>query len=100
MLMPLAKAALLWERLWPRLWPVVGVSGLFVSLALFDVLPQLAYWLHGVILLGFTAAVLWTLHNGLKGLRNYCVWVEEKNLTRENFEDIVKRTITACGKTV
>ena len=38
-MMPLARTALIWERLWPRLWPTAGIVGTFIALALFDVLP-------------------------------------------------------------
>ena len=42
----LARVMLAWEALWPALWPSVGVACLFLSLALFDVLPILPGWLH------------------------------------------------------
>ncbi|MEE8623568.1 MAG: TIGR02302 family protein [Alphaproteobacteria bacterium] len=51
----LARLALYWERLWPALWPAVGVCGLFLALALFDVLPRLPGWLHLLVLMGFGA---------------------------------------------
>lgn len=56
-----AWAALLWERLWPLLLPPLCVAGLFLSLALFDVLPLLPGWLHGLVLAvtaGLLAALL------------------------------------------
>ncbi|MBK8175491.1 MAG: TIGR02302 family protein [Rhodospirillales bacterium] len=55
-LLALAGAAVVWERLWPRLWPTACVLGAFVGLALLDVLPSLADWLHTGILAVFTAA--------------------------------------------
>jgi hypothetical protein len=42
----LARGALFWEKLWPGLWPALGVTGLFLALALFDLLPGLPLWLH------------------------------------------------------
>ncbi|MCC6470617.1 MAG: TIGR02302 family protein, partial [Alphaproteobacteria bacterium] len=55
----LAWAALLWERLWPALWPLVGVAVLFASLAFLDVLPDLPFWTHILILAAFVAALGW-----------------------------------------
>ncbi len=47
---------ILWERVWPAVWPAIGVLGLFLAAALFDVLPLLPGWLHVVVLLAFAAA--------------------------------------------
>lgn len=46
----LAWAAVAWERAWPLILPPLGLLGLFLALALFDVLPHLPGWLHGLIL--------------------------------------------------
>ena len=59
--------ALTWELLWPRLWPVVGLAGLFIAVALFDLLPMLPSWLHGLLLAGFAFAAAWFLWVGLRG---------------------------------
>lgn len=64
----LARFALWWERLWPALWPTVGLLGLFLTLALFDVLPDLPVWIHASILVLFAVALLLTLWRGLKDL--------------------------------
>lgn len=45
-----AWAALLWEGLWPLLLPPLCVAGVLLALALFDVLPLLPGWLHGLVL--------------------------------------------------
>ena len=52
----LARGALAWEQIWPALWPAVGVAGLFIAIALFNVLPSLGGWLHALVLLLFAAA--------------------------------------------
>jgi len=52
----LARAALLWERVWPACWPALAVVGIFLVLALFDLLPLLQGVLHAALLLGFGAA--------------------------------------------
>ena len=53
----LAWAALLWERLWPAFWPVTAAAGIFLAIALFDLLPLLPGWLHAGVLAAFAVAV-------------------------------------------
>lgn len=62
----LARASVLWERLWRGLWPASGVVGLFLALALFDVLPGLPAWLHVVILAGAIGGSFWLLLQGFR----------------------------------
>jgi uncharacterized protein (TIGR02302 family) len=57
----LARAALLWEAGWPACWPALGVLGLFLVLALFDLLPLLPGALHAAVLLAFGAGFLFAL---------------------------------------
>ena len=64
-----AWLALAWERLWPALWPAVGAAGLYLLLALTDVLPMIAGWLHALILVLFAAAVLVLGWRSLRRLR-------------------------------
>src|SRR5689334_20036945 len=52
----LARVALLWERLWPRCWLALAALGTFLTLGLFDVLPELPGFLHTAILIGLGAA--------------------------------------------
>jgi uncharacterized protein (TIGR02302 family) len=58
----LAYLALLWEAIWPALWPALAVAGLFLLVALVDVLPELNPWLHGAVLalfgIGFAIALV------------------------------------------
>ena len=56
-----ARAALLWEAVWPACWPALAVLGLFLVLALFDLLPLLPGAFHAVVLLAFGAGFLLTL---------------------------------------
>src|SRR6185312_177025 len=42
----LARLALAWERLWVRLWVPVSLAGVFIALALTDILAHLPPWLH------------------------------------------------------
>ncbi|HEY3909614.1 MAG TPA: TIGR02302 family protein [Stellaceae bacterium] len=57
----LAQAALWWERVWPAGWPALAVLGLFLIVALFDLLPLLPGRAHGALLLAFGAAFLLAL---------------------------------------
>ena len=68
-LLALARGALFWERLWPALWPLTGVIGLFLALALVDVLPRLAGWLHSALLLGLAVAAGWSAVRAMARLR-------------------------------
>ncbi|MDB5370879.1 MAG: hypothetical protein JWP20_2437, partial [Roseomonas sp.] len=63
----LARLALAWEALWPRLWPVLGVSGLFVAVALLGVFLVLPGWLHLLVLAGFAFALGAMLWHGAHG---------------------------------
>ena len=58
LLLGLAGAAVLWERLWPRLWPALCVVGVFLAVALLDLLPRLPDWLHTTLLAAFVLALL------------------------------------------
>ncbi len=65
----LARAVLAWERAWPALWPAVGVAGLFLAVAWFDVLPLLPGWAHLAVLACFAGALLWTLGHAVARFR-------------------------------
>ncbi len=65
----LARGALAWEQLWPALWPAAGVAGLFIAVALFNVLPALGGWLHALVLLLFAAAFAAALLVGARRIR-------------------------------
>ncbi len=57
---------ILWERVWPAIWPAIGVLGLFLAAALFDVLPMLPGWLHFCVLLAFAGAFVAAIVSALK----------------------------------
>jgi uncharacterized protein (TIGR02302 family) len=57
----LARLAVAWERAWPALWPALTVAGLFVIVALLDLLPRLHAALHGAALALFVAAFAFAL---------------------------------------
>lgn len=59
---------LFWESLWPAFWPVAALIGLFISLALFDLLPMMVGWLHGLVLLAFALALVALLVRGVRRL--------------------------------
>jgi len=72
-LLLLSRAALAWERLWPALWPALSVVGVFTIAALFDLPSLLPGPLHGVLLLGFAAALAAALFRGFQRL----VWPDK-----------------------
>lgn len=67
-LLGFARAALLWERVWPAVWPTVGIAGVFLAVALLDLLPYLPGWLHVLLLIGFVAALGYAAHRAVTGL--------------------------------
>ena len=65
----LARAAILFEAIWPALWPALAVIGLFLCLALLNVLPLLPGWLHVSMLALTLLAVVGLLVHGLRHIR-------------------------------
>lgn len=86
-----ARAALVWERLWAGLWPAVTIAGLFVALALSDLLPRLPGWLHAVVLAAFGVAGAVSLIVGLRVFR----WPTEAEAARRLEQPIPHRPLTA-----
>lgn len=54
----LARAALAWERLWAALWPLPLIVGVFLCIALFDLLPMVEGWIHLLLLAAFALAAV------------------------------------------
>ena len=69
LLLGLAGAALFWERLWRRLWPAAAVAGLFLGVALLDLLPLLPGAVHVLVLVAFAAGIAALARRGLRGFR-------------------------------
>lgn len=57
----LSWASLAAERAYPILWPAGGVVGAFVILALSNIFTYLPEWLHLISLMGFFAAIVWSV---------------------------------------
>lgn len=89
----LARAALTWERLWPCLWPIAGVTAVFVSVALMDLLPLLPFWAHSLILIGFAAALGFMVRGAVTGYKG----VDEKTAQHRLEQDsgLEHRPLTA-----
>ncbi len=68
-LLVLARTALFWERVWPAVWPAVGIAGLFLAIALLDLLPFLPGWMHVILLIAFAAGLGLAAARALRGLR-------------------------------
>jgi len=64
----LARLVLAWEAAWPALWPVVAVIGVYLALALFDVLPEFTPWLHAAILALGAGLVCFTAYRAIRCL--------------------------------
>ena len=79
----LARFVLLFERLWPAIWPPLGVAGLFLCLALFDVPRLLPPWPHALLLVGFGVALGWLLIRGLARLHLPDQPAADRRLERE-----------------
>src|SRR5260370_24812914 len=78
----LAGLAILWERIWPALWPVTALCGLFLVLALSDLLRRLPGWLHAALLAGFAGGILWVLGRLIWRLRRPGVAAARRRLGR------------------
>ncbi len=89
----LAAAALFWEQIWPRLWPVTAIGLIFVSVALFDVLPQLPFLLHWLILLGFAVVLLVRLRPLLGG--DYHINDDQRRQRLERDSGLLHRPLSA-----
>ena len=87
--------ALAWERLWPALWPAVGAAGVYLLLALTDVLPLIAGWLHALVLGAFAAAVLVLGWRSLRRLRLPSHGATLRRLERAN--DLLHRPLDAVS---
>jgi uncharacterized protein (TIGR02302 family) len=64
----LSWAAIVWERLWRALWPASASLGLFVLVALLDILPFLPSWLHGLVLVGTVSGLIWLFKRGVRDI--------------------------------
>jgi len=102
----LARLALIWERTGPAFWPAAAVIGLFMALALSDLLPYLPGWLHLVVLIGFGLGFLALLVRGVQLYRAPTTqdthrWLEQVNALPhrplETLEDVPAPT--AGGET-
>ncbi|MEZ5865148.1 MAG: TIGR02302 family protein [Geminicoccaceae bacterium] len=58
----LARLAVTFERLYPALFPALLVLAGFLALSLFDVWRAVPVWLHMAGLLGFAAALMWSIY--------------------------------------
>ncbi|HEY8013036.1 MAG TPA: DUF4175 family protein, partial [Dongiaceae bacterium] len=63
----LARLALTWEGVWRAIWPALTLAGLFLALALSDLLPDLNGYLHIGVLAAFAIGFAGLLWLGLRG---------------------------------
>ena len=88
-----ARLAVFWERLAAACWPFAAVVGLFIALALLDLLPLLPGWLHALLLVGFALALLAAAWHATTRLR----WPGEADARRrlESDSGLGHRPLTA-----
>ena len=93
LLLGLARAALMWERLWPCLWPAVGLAALFFSVALLDWLPMLPFWVHSLVLIVFACAFGFMIRGVVQGFKP----IDEKSAQHrlEHDSGLTHRPLTA-----
>lgn len=65
----LSRAILAWERLERAFWKPAAVFLLFLTIAFSGFLPDLPFWLHGLVLLGFTGCLFWLIWRGFRRFR-------------------------------
>ncbi len=70
LLLVAARGVVMWERLWRRLWPAAAWAGLFLTVALLDLLPGLAGIWHLTALVVFAAGFGFLCYRGAVGLRS------------------------------
>ncbi|NIA68426.1 TIGR02302 family protein [Pelagibius litoralis] len=92
-LLGLARGAVAWETIWPAIWPVLGIFGLFLSLALFGILPTLPAWLHLLVLIGFLGALGHGLWRAKKAITLPDQQAAKRRLERDS--DLSHRPLTA-----
>ncbi len=79
-----ARAALFWETAWPAFAPAVGVAGVFIVLALFDLLPLLPAALHAVVLFLFALAFALAALRAARALRLPAETEARRRIERES----------------
>lgn len=65
----LARAAVFWERCWPEFAVALGVLGLFLAAALFDLPSMVPGWVHASVLGVLVLVLAWAIGQGIRALR-------------------------------
>src|SRR5215471_2523989 len=65
----LARAAVFWERGWPEFAAALGVVGVFVAAALFDLPAMVPGWMHATALGVLALLLVWAIGHGVRALR-------------------------------
>src|SRR5579885_2469712 len=65
----LARAAVFWERCWPEFAAALGVLGVFVAAALFDLPEMVPGWVHAGALALLAALLVVAIWQGVRALR-------------------------------
>jgi hypothetical protein len=65
----LARAAVFWERCWPEFAAALGVLGVFVAAALFDLPAMVPGWVHASVLAVLAVLFALTVWQGIRAFR-------------------------------
>jgi len=91
----LARAVLWFERLLPAMLPAARVAGVFLCVALLDLLPVLPWWVHAAMLGGTGVAIAVLLWRGLARLRPPDATAADRRLERDS--GLSHRPLAALG---
>ena len=80
----LARLVLWFERLLPALLPAARVAGVFLCVALLDLLPMLPWWAHAGLLAGTAVAIVVLLWRGLTRLQPPDATAADRRLERDS----------------
>jgi uncharacterized protein (TIGR02302 family) len=80
----LARLVLWFERILPALLPAARVAGLFLCVALLDVLPVLPWWAHAGVLVATAAAIVVLLWRGFTHLVPPDATAADRRLERDS----------------
>lgn len=94
----LAWLALAWERIWVRLWVVGLLLGVFAIFVLLDILPQLNWIVHTLVVLAVAGGIGFTVWHRLRGF----AWPsrEEARARLETTSPVEHRPLTAVEDTL
>ncbi|HER25505.1 MAG TPA: DUF4175 family protein, partial [Rhodospirillales bacterium] len=95
LLLILAWATVVWERLWRCGWKPVLVFATFAAVVLLDLLPSLPAWAHGMVLLAFKITFVVFLYQAVKNFRGVGWAAARRRLERDS--DLAHRPLATLA---